>query len=168
MFIFLENLITPEECQKLAAEVQEAWNEKKLVYEGSDPHYGSSYGLSRLALHEKYMFEWTPMIKEKSGYKDITEENSFARIYFNGGKLKRHVDRFGLDITLSICIASTIKQPWPLYVEEPDGKVLTCETKIGDGACILGTKMPHWRDDLICGDDEIVMQSFFHWRIHNA
>lgn len=167
MLIFFENLLSPEECQKLATEVQAAWDSKKLFYEGNDPHYGSSYGVSRLELHEKYLFEWTPIIKEKTGYQDITEENSFSRIYFNGGKLKKHVDRFGLDITLSVCIASNIGKPWPFYVEV-DGKTEAIETKVGDGACILGTKMPHWRDDLVCADNEIVMQSFFHWRINNV
>ena len=167
MFIFFENLLSLEKCQEFAIEVQDAWKEKKLFYEGHDQHYGSSYGVSRLPLHEKQLHEWTQMIKEKSGYDNISEENSFSRIYFNGGKLKRHVDRHGLDITLSICIASSIKTTWPLYVEH-NKEVVKCETKGGDGACILGTKMHHWRDDLVCADDEIVIQSFFHWRINNV
>ena len=67
MFIFFENLLSLEKCQEFAIEVQDAWKEKKLFYEGHDQHYGSSYGVSRLPLHEKQLHEWTQMIKEKSG-----------------------------------------------------------------------------------------------------
>jgi hypothetical protein len=70
-----------------------------------------------------------------------------------------------LDLTLSICTFSNLDKPWDLHVEVEKGKVLSFETKPGQGALILGTKMLHWRDDLVCRDDQYVIQSFYHWKI---
>ena len=73
-----------------------------------------------------------------------------------------------MDLTLTICTYSNIKNPWPLYVEVESGDVKSFETKPGDGALIMGTAMNHWRDPLVCGENEMVIQSFYHWRILNA
>ena len=69
---------------------------------------------------------------------------------------------------MSICIFSNINKPWPLHVECQDGVVRSFETKPGDGALILGTKMNHWRDPLVCEENQMVIQSFYHWRILDA
>ena len=165
MHIFFENLIDEDKCKILSEIVVNMMSKKSLHFEGTNDHYANSYGVARIPEYEKLLSELTPMIARKCHQYKIKEENSYSRIYYNGAKLKKHVDREGLDLTLSICIFSNINKPWPLHVECQDGVVRSFETKPGDGALILGTKMNHWRDPLVCEENQMVIQSFYHWRI---
>ena len=76
---------------------------------------------------------------------------------------KKHTDRVGLDVTLSVCTYSDVDIAWPLFVEK-DGVVYPIETKPGDGALILGTKYAHWRSKLVVPEGRKVIQSFYHWK----
>lgn len=167
MYHFFDNLITPERCKKLNDLALSMKQKNILNYESDKKHYANSYGTGRIPEFEIILKELTPKIKEAIGIDNITEENSYTRIYYNGATLKKHVDRKGLDLTLSVCTFSNLDKPWDLHVEVEKGKVLSFETKPGQGALILGTKMLHWRDDLVCGDDQYVIQSFYHWKIND-
>ena len=168
MHVFFKDLFDKERCAGLSSEFLEAQEKGLTHFEGNEHHYGNSYGVGKLPLYEEALQELTPLIIEKTGYKNITIENSYSRVYFNGSKLHKHIDREGLDLTLSVCTFSDINKPWPLNVKCMDGVVREFETAVGDGALILGTKMEHWRDPLECEDGQKVLQSFFHWRIHHA
>jgi hypothetical protein len=169
MYLYFEKLFDKEKCAYLCSVLRSWYEANKLHHEIDMPtYYANSYGVGAIPEFEKELYELTPFIKEKTGIENIAEENSFARIYFNGGALKRHIDRDGLDLTLSVCLFSNIEKPWPLYVEVEPDVVKEFETPVGDGALILGTKMFHWRDDLICTDKQAVIQVFFHWRIKDA
>lgn len=168
MYIFFEKLFDQSKCDALSHQLLEAYSTGNVNYEGKEVHYGNSYGVGRLPLYEQVLQELTPLIIEKTGIQNITVENSYSRVYFNGAKLEKHIDREGLDLTLSVCTFSDINKPWPLYVRCMDGVVREFETAPGDGALILGTKMEHWRDPLVCEENQKVLQSFFHWRIHHA
>lgn len=168
MFLFFPKLISPERCEKLTSDVMQMMEEKKLKYEADDYHYKNSYGLARIPSHEELLHELTPLIKEQTGMSELSAENSYARIYYSNSTLNKHVDREGLDLTLSICTFSNIEKRWPLYVEVKPGVIKEFETEPGDGALILGTKMEHWRDPLECEPHQLVVQSFYHWRIIHA
>jgi hypothetical protein len=64
---------------------------------------------------------------------------------------------------LSVCIFDNTSKKWPLFVEFEDS-VVEVATNVGDGALILGTKMPHWRENLACNENQMIMQCFFHWK----
>lgn len=168
MFLFFPNLINPDRCEKLTTDVMKLMEEKKLRYEADEYHYKNSYGMGRIESHEELLHELTPLIKEKTGMAEIVAENSYARIYYSGATLNKHVDRVGLDLTMSICTFSNLDIDWPLFVEVKPGEVKQFITQPGDGALILGTKMEHWREPLICESNQLVVQSFYHWRIVHA
>jgi len=167
MHIFFDKLITPERCEILNQLALKYKEDKKLNHEGDKTHYANSYGNGRIPEYEKLLKELTPLIKEKTGLQNITEENSYTRIYYNGAMLKRHIDRKELDLTLSLCTFTNLDKPWELHVELENGKIASFETKPGQAALILGNKMPHWRDDLVCRPDQYVIQSFYHWKINH-
>jgi hypothetical protein len=168
MFVYFEKLFTSERCDLLNKVALDYMNNKRLNLEANQHHYKNSYGVGRISEYEQVLHELTPVVKEKTGVSDIIAENSYTRIYYNGATLGKHVDREGLDLTLSVCTFSNIQQDWPLYVEVKSGVVKSFNTPPGDGALILGTKMLHWRDPLVCGENEMVIQSFYHWRIKHA
>lgn len=168
MHIFFDKLISLERCEILNNLARSFKEEKRMNYEADNNHYANSYGAGNIPEYEKLLRELTPLIKEKTGFHNITEENSYTRIYYNGARLRRHVDRKGLDLTLSLCTFTNLDKPWELHVELEGGKIASFETKPGQAALILGTKMFHWRDDLVCRDDQYVIQSFYHWKINEV
>ena len=168
MILFMPKLFDEMRCEKLNKIAIEYNSRKALTYEGNDFHYGNSYGTARIPEYEKVLNELTPIIKKKTNIHNIIIENSYTRIYFNGSDLKKHKDREGLDLTLSICTYSDIDKEWPLYVEDETGKIHIINTEPGDGALILGTKYVHWRDQLTVPEGKKVIQSFYHWKITNV
>lgn len=164
MILFLPKLFDELRCTQLNQVALNFRNNQSLNYEGNDPHYGNSFGLARIPEFEKVLLALTPLIKKKTGWDNIIPENSYTRIYFNGSDLKKHKDRPGLDITLSVCTYSDINKPWPLWVEDENSKVHEIEILPGDGALILGTKYTHWREPLAVDKELMVIQSFYHWK----
>ena len=64
---------------------------------------------------------------------------------------------------MSVCLESTINKEWPLFAEI-GGKEYSLNVNPGDGILLFDAdKNVHWRNDLICGEDERVIQFFLHW-----
>jgi hypothetical protein len=143
MYIFFPQLLNSERCDLLNKVALEYFETNRMNLEKDGWMYDNSYGFGSIPEYEQLLDELTPLIKEKTGFENIKRENSYTRIYFNGATLKPHVDREGLDITLSICTYSDINKNWPLFVEVTPNDVKSFETHVGDGALILGTKMKH-------------------------
>jgi hypothetical protein len=65
---------------------------------------------------------------------------------------------------MSVCLESTINKEWPLWAKI-DGKDINFNTNVGD--CIIlvdSDKIMHWRDELICNENERALQFFLHWK----
>lgn len=165
MIVFFKDIFTKEECKYLSDILLSNFKEKKLFHEINNGYCGNSYG-STLKEFEDILFKLTPLIKEKTSIKNIKEENSYSRIYFNNSILGSHKDREGLDLTLTTCIFNNTNINWPLFVDF-ENKIHQVVTNIGDGVLISGTKLNHWRNKLICENDKMIMQCFFHWKILN-
>lgn len=142
-------------------EMFEAEKAQALNYEGSDSRYlGNSYGLGDMPGANCLMHQLTPLIK--AAYGDVRPANSYSRIYYNGSILNPHIDRPGLDVTMTICTYSDIDIDWPLYVDF-NGTTHAIITPVGSAAIIKGTLHNHYRERLICADDAKVVQIFLHW-----
>jgi len=163
MIKMYENEIKKAWLNIISQEMTDAMAAKDLTFEGGDNHYGNSYGKGCMEQGERLLEYFTPIIQSDFGGK-ISKENSYSRIYYNGSDLKPHVDREGLDITLSLCVYSDIETEWPLYAHDGQ-QVHSLVTPPGTAAAMLGTKYVHWRDPLVCKDDQKVIQVFCHWRI---
>lgn len=154
-------IVNKQWIEDLNKEMFQAEHEKSLHYEGTDTRYlGQSFGRGSMPVADKLLQHLTPMIC--GAYGDVKPANSYSRIYYNGSILNPHVDREGLDVTLSLCTYTNIEVEWPLYVDY-DGKTFDVCTPPGSAAIILGTKYNHYRKLLICGENQKVVQIFLHW-----
>ena len=156
-----DNLLSNNWITRLRNELFEKETQRGLNYEGDMAYYGNSFGIGSLPIAEDCLRLLTPLIIKHYG-SNLQTANSYSRIYYNGSVLKRHVDRQGLDITMSLCVFSDIEKPWPIYVEA-DGITHEIDTPVNSAAVLLGTKHYHFRDPLVCRDDQKVAQIFFHW-----
>lgn len=179
MIILYDNLFTHQELELIKNEILERDNKKSFIIEKDTySEYSKGYGI--LPIVNNFGEQFTDIIVKDFG-KNIEYYCSYSRIYLNSGTLKPHVDRWGLDITLSVNIFSTLSEPWPIHVSEKEylgerGVVIPEEfltpfrsvlLKPGQGVAIFGTKSPHWRDQLVCGENDYVIQIFYHWRVVN-
>lgn len=162
-YAYLNNVLTLEKATYFSHLMMGMKAMNSLNYEGAieNPYYKESYGGNHPDF-EKALDEVTPRIEEELGVK-MKRANSFARIYYNGGTLPPHQDRTGLDYTLSITLATTLKKDWPLWCTDKLGNNVPLNIKVGDGGMMMGNSMTHWRENLVCEPDEYSINLFMHW-----
>jgi hypothetical protein len=168
MILFIKNLFSKNECEKLNQVAFAYLEENKFMFEGKEQYYANSYGYENLPEYTKTLKEITPRIIKIFNTTELRAETVYTRAYFNGSTLKKHTDRKYLDLSLSACTFKSIEQDWPIYIEKSERCVEKFVTEPGDAVLFQGRQYPHWRDDLVCKDDQLVLQTFFHWRILGA
>lgn len=157
----LGKMISDEECAALAAEVLEAKEKGAFTLETNRDYYNDSYGGVTPSAH-RMLEVWTPLVKQITGL-EVIPANPFCRIYPNGSVLKPHVDREGLDWTISLCLFTNLDHTWPLLAKVEDDVTIGFDTIAGEGNLINGRKYTHWREPLSCSPDQYVIQMFLHW-----
>lgn len=175
-YTYLTNIIDKETCVDFAKEMLYMKAANKLTAESRgqlaatnvEPGiYQPSYGLGGIGKFNSYLKFISTSLADSVGIK-WKDKHTYCRIYYNGGLLGKHVDRPGLDYTLSVTLMSTLTKPFPLNVIDKKGNLVNADTKVGDGILILGTKMEHWRDPLVCEPHESCIQLFMHWSYPDA
>lgn len=161
-YAYIKNVLSKQQCEDFTKLMFEMKETDRLHFEGGDAKfYDNSYGGNHPEF-EAALRELTPRLEQELGV-SMKPANSFARIYYNNGTLHRHTDRQGLDYTMSITLFNNINKEWPLWCIDKTGDEVPIHIEQGDGGMMLGTTMTHWRDDLVCEEDQYVVQMFMHW-----
>lgn len=138
-------------------------------------YYSGSIGFYNLEITNRYLDRLENMVKQVVG-DNIAFENSYTRIYPRGSHLGFHIDRPGLDVTVSLCLKRD--RPWPLFVSHKEidheyseanftpYKTVATGYDLLPGQAVIaeGRRFPHWRDPLQCEDTESNTYVFYHWR----
>lgn len=159
----LGKILSEYECNILTNEVMELKQIGILQLETDERYYKNSYGgMPEFSL--RYLKNLLPLAETITGNK-LKEANSWVRIYNNGSTLKRHTDREGLDVTISVCIFSNISYNWRLFIKNGNSAPIGYLTKIGEASIVTGRLLEHWRNPLQCADNECVIQMFLHYTV---
>jgi hypothetical protein len=87
-----------------------------------------------------------------------------GEIRLNESELIKHVDREDIGVTISICLEYNIKTLWPLW-GRLNNKDVFFNINVGDGGLLTyAHETIHWRDKLVCDENERVVQLFLHWK----
>lgn len=162
MIHLIKGILTKEECKFLAHQFD---IDKKIKPSIDDvQHTGNSYGFQPSDIFNEYLDKLKSKILEiNSNVDDLTNVNTFVREYKNNDFLIKHFDRKDISVTISICLESTINKGWPLYAKI-NNQEHSVNMDVGDGVLLLDAdKIIHWRDTLICNENERVLQFFLHW-----
>ena len=124
-----------------------------------DPQVDKSYTAYGLPVSEALMGQLLPFMEEKTGQR-LFPTYSYGRVYLNGAKLDRHVDRPSCEISLSLMIAETGGKPWPLFCESLSGETVAVDLAPGDLMIYKGLEVPHWREPF-AGESQL--QLFLHY-----
>jgi hypothetical protein len=139
-------------------------NEAKSWEEAGDPTgiYGNSIGVENGGWHWACLHNLTSTISQITGRK-VKAVNPYCRIYRNGAKLNKHIDRETLDWTLTVCLGHNLDDDWPFYFNV-NGEVIKFSNEIGHAALIKGRTTEHWRDPLNCAAWQYSIHMFLHWQ----
>lgn len=105
-------------------------------------------------------FSWySPLIVEAlsdSLIKEVVEQvieepvyptYSYARIYYEGAEMKRHIDRSSSEFSVTCCIdIDKTNEKWNLGVETIEGDKIYIDQDPGDIMIYRGNDLFHWRD----------------------
>lgn len=161
----VDNVINSEQRLKLKEAILNAYNSKILTLEDDNVHYKNSYGTASLPDVDQIYEILTPIVSSITGL-ELKRENSYSRIYNEGSTLTRHLDREGLDITVSLQIDNSTGLPQPVFCETYSGDVMEASLSDGDMVILRGRDLFHWRNPLQTAiQNGQLICSFFHWRI---
>jgi hypothetical protein len=162
MIHLIKGILTKEECKFLTHQ----FDIDKKINQSIDTlkDTGKSYGFPPSDIFNEYLDKLKSKILEiNSNIDDLTNVNTFVREYKNNHFLIKHVDRMDISTTISICLESTINKDWPLHAKINNQEYFV-NMDIGDGVILFDAdKIVHWRNNLICNENERVLQFFLHW-----
>lgn len=72
---------------------------------------------------------------------------TYSRIYKENSVLTKHTDRGSCEISITVHLYGD--KPWPIWVENPEGKPRCVVLNSGDALLYLGCVAPHWRDEYV-------------------
>lgn len=163
MIYFLPSLLSKHECERL---VKIFDKEKEFTASVDNENTGTknSYGFRPSERFNKYLQIFKPKVLEFcENFNWIEDVNTFIRQYNNDSILKKHIDRKDISVTMSVCLESTIDKEWPIHAII-DGIEYSYHTNVGDAVLLFDAdKNTHWRDKLVCENNERVVQFFLHW-----
>jgi hypothetical protein len=162
MIHLIKGILTKEECEFLTYQFDIDKKIKPSIDMFKDT--GNSYGFEPSHIFNQYLDKLKSKILEiNSNIDDLTNVNTFVREYKNNDFLRKHIDRMDISTTISICLESNINKDWPLFVKINNQKY-SVNMDIGDGVILFDAdKIVHWRNTLICNENERVIQFFLHW-----
>jgi len=96
--------------------------------------------------NQQLMRDLLPAHEEWSGVRLNPAICYGIRVYQNGSYLLSHSDRSETHIVSStICVDSDLNKPWPLYVEDDEGKAHEVDMQPGDMVFFEGARLVHGR-----------------------
>jgi len=93
-------------------------------------------------LAESFLLQLLPTYRELTGL-NLQPTYSFCRRYLKGQWLEKHIDRPSCQYSCTITVRSTLKKPWPIYM---NGEKFSCE--INEGIFYMGEEYEHYRKPL--------------------
>ena len=119
----------------------------------------SSYDMHGDPLTEVILSKKLPLVSKISG-KELYPTYSYARIYVEGDKMEKHVDRPSSEISLTVNIF-TRENKSIFYIEDLNSNVKEFDIEPGDAVMYLGEKLYHWRKPI--EKDQFLVQFTLHY-----
>jgi hypothetical protein len=126
----------------------------------ANAHY-SSYGD---VLIDTLLENLKPKIEKKTDL-ELIENYTFTRIYKNGNKLTRHIDRNSCEISGTLNLGG---DNWSIFLDPTGGKNkegISIDLNPGDILIYRGSELEHWRETFT---GTSCVQSFFHYHDKNG
>ncbi len=165
-FILIKNAISKDVCKLVAREFRMARDMAGLVpYPNEKFPYKDTQVEKSFSWYSPLCFEALsdsivkPIVEQYIG-EAVHPTYSYARIYYNGATMARHMDRSASEYSVSCCIDTESNHPWHLGVETVRGEKIYVEQEVGDIILYKGNDLYHWRD-AYTGNEQINAFMFY-------
>lgn len=151
-FVLIKNAISKDVCKLVAREFRMARdmaalipNSKKMFPYGDEQVENSFSWYSPLCFEALSDSIIKPIVEKTIG-ELVYPTYSYARIYYHGATMARHIDRSASEYSVSCCIDVDYDHKWHLGVETIKGEKIYIEQEPGDIILYKGNDVYHWRD----------------------
>jgi len=108
---------------------------------------------------ESLMITLQPMVEDIIG-KSLYPCYTYARIMRKGAEMAKHKDRPSCQYSTTICLDEDPDYPYPIFMENYEGKASEVYLSPGDMIVYNGTELNHWREEYQ-GKEQL--QAFLHY-----
>jgi len=108
--------------------------------DGQSPNSFSWYS----SIHSEAVLQFLKPTIEQITDTQLYESYSYARNYYRGAILEKHIDRPSCEYSATICISKDAD--WGICIENVDGDVAEIELYPGDMIVYRGDLLRHWRN----------------------
>lgn len=192
MYKFYKGLMSKNAVDKVYHALLPMLLENMNKYQELDTPAINGRGLGTINFSETMLeIDNIKTIIEKDFGNEYEFTHSYIRLYPNSSVLNPHIDREGLDLTLSVNIYKHPDTSWPFNIskiqipksemqfehevgDEKESYVLLAkylkefisfETEPGDGVCCTRDHV-HWRDfNTLSFEGDHFVQCFYHWKL---
>jgi hypothetical protein len=151
-YILIKNALSKDVCKLVAREFRMARDMAGLIpYPNEKFPYKDTQVDNSFSWYSPLCFEALsdslikPIVENVIG-EPMFPTYSYARIYYNGATMARHMDRSASEYSVSCCIDTDPNYKWHLGVETIHGEKLYIEQEVGDIILYKGNELYHWRD----------------------
>jgi hypothetical protein len=116
---------------------------KQKPYPFGDPQSPNSFSWYS-SIHSESLLQFLKPTIEKITGTQLYESYSYARNYYYGATLQRHIDRSSCEYSVTICISKGVD--WGIFIEDVDGNANEIELSPGDMVVYRGDLLYHWRN----------------------
>lgn len=109
----------------------------------NDKHHPKTFSYYSPLCTEVFLLKLRSEI-EKVVSNKLVPSFSYARIYYKGSELERHVDRKHAKFGVSICLDRD-QFDWPLVIQDRLGREQEINLSIGDAVIFKGMELEHYR-----------------------
>ena len=89
---------------------------------------------------------------------ELLECYSYARIYYKGADMVKHVDRPSCEISATLALKKV--KDWPIFIRDEDDNDYSIKLNPGDLMVYRGNCLAHWREEL---EEDYHYQMFLHY-----
>lgn len=170
MYPILDHLLNSTEIKFVLQDIEN----NNLKSEEHDHLFHNTFAKGGLPstwpLAEKIKNRVQPFFKEK-----LKTNHTYTRVCKKDSVMGIHLDRPGLDVTVSVCIKRDV--PWELRISHTKKrrdfyhadtdyykqKYTGYDIELGQGVVCEGRLYPHWRERFIGQDHQSNIYTFFHY-----
>ena len=96
------------------------------------------------SIHSEALLQFLKPTIEQITDTELYESYSYARNYYRGAILEKHIDRPSCEYSATICISKDAD--WEIFIENDDGVTTGVELYPGDMIVYRGDLLRHWRN----------------------
>lgn len=148
----LRGVVHPQTCMHMAIEFNMMKDNymyaNKIPLE--DPEFaGDDLVKKSFSWYGPYCFEsllvmMHPLVQQVVE-KPIVPTYSYARIYYNGASMAKHIDRDGGEIGVTCTISVDETGPWDIWIQDNKNNEIPLKLDVGDICIYSAKKNYHWR-----------------------